>query len=162
MLYSPFHIEITPSDYEFDDRYIVQNVVKEIAAEKGSSKNDKLFKILIINEADKLSREAQGALRRTMEKYMSRCRMILVCDTVHQLIMPIRSRCLNIRVPAPSNFELAGILTQVAHEQKLGVNEGTIDRIIESSRGNVRDAICQLECYRYSKKPETIFHPYKP
>ena len=37
-----------------------------------------------------------------MEKYVMRCRMILMCDNLHKLIMPIRSRCINIRIPAPS------------------------------------------------------------
>lgn len=96
-------MEITPSDNEFDDRHIIQKVVKDIASTTEiNQKAHKKFKILVINEADRLSKEAQGSLRRTMEKYMGACRMILVCQHVHKLIAPIRSRCLNIRVPAPS------------------------------------------------------------
>lgn len=70
--------------------------------------------MLIINEADKLTREAQGALRRTMEKYMNNCRMILLATNLHRLIHPIRSRCLNLRIPAPSSEVIQRILADVA------------------------------------------------
>ena len=127
--------------------------MKEIATEKSTSKNEKNFKILVINEADKLTKEAQGALRRTMEKYIMRCRMILMCDNLHKLIMPIRSRCINIRVPAPSKSELYSILTTIAHDQGLKYDDEVINKIIKSSRRNLRDAICQLESFKCSKNP---------
>ena len=58
---------MTPSDNEHHDRHIIQNVVKEIAGNSNiEAKSGKGFKVLIINEADKLSKEAQGGLRRTM------------------------------------------------------------------------------------------------
>ena len=70
--------------------------------EPGSKFGGTPFKLLIINEADQLSKEAQGALRRTMEKYIKNCRIILICEFVHKIIQPIRSRCVNLRVPSPS------------------------------------------------------------
>jgi hypothetical protein len=57
--------------------------------------------VVIINEADSLSRDAQAALRRTMEKYMSNMRIILCANSTSRLIAPIKSRCLLMRVAAP-------------------------------------------------------------
>jgi len=57
--------------------------------------------VVVINEADALSRDAQSALRRTMEKYMGNLRIILIANNTSKLISPIRSRCLLIRVAAP-------------------------------------------------------------
>ncbi len=58
---------MTPSDNEHNDRHIVQNVVKEIASNNNiESKSGRAFKMLIINDADKLTKDAQGGLRRTM------------------------------------------------------------------------------------------------
>ena len=57
---------------------------------------------MIINDVDKLTMAAQAALRRTMEKYMKQCRIILTAETLGRIIKPLRSRCLMIRVPAPS------------------------------------------------------------
>jgi replication factor C subunit 3/5 len=62
--------------------------------------------VLVLNEVDSLSREAQHSLRRTMEKYSSACRLIMVCSNVSKVMEAVRSRCLAIRVPAPSTSEV--------------------------------------------------------
>ena len=61
---------------------------------------------VIINEADTLTRDAQAALRRTMEKYMSNIRIILCANSTSKLIAPIKSRCLLVRVAAPTEDEV--------------------------------------------------------
>jgi DNA polymerase III delta prime subunit len=62
--------------------------------------------VVIINEADSLTRDAQAALRRTMEKYMSNMRIILCANSTSKIIAPIRSRCLLVRVAAPNDDEV--------------------------------------------------------
>jgi replication factor C subunit 3/5 len=54
-----------------------------------------------------------------MEKYIASCRMILVCKHVNRLIAPIRSRCINLRIPAPSEEDIREILTRIAKDQAL-------------------------------------------
>ena len=58
--------------------------------------------MLVLNEVDKLSKEAQHSLRRTMEKYSAACRLILCCNSASKVIEAVRSRCLNIRINSPS------------------------------------------------------------
>ncbi|KAG8764886.1 Replication factor C (RF-C) subunit [Serendipita sp. 398] len=78
---SNFHIEITPSDVGLYDRVVIQEILKEIAQTQQVDLSAKQrFKVVIINEADSLTRDAQAALRRTMEKYMANLRIIL-CST---------------------------------------------------------------------------------
>ena len=62
--------------------------------------------MVVIHEADALTRDAQAALRRTMEKYMSNMRLVLCANSTSKLIAPIRSRCLLMRVAAPSADEV--------------------------------------------------------
>jgi len=81
-------------------------LVKEIAGTRQiNSKEQKSFKVIIISEANRLSKGAQHALRRTMEKYMAQCRLILLTESISKLIPALRSRCLGIR------FEFIGYLS---------------------------------------------------
>lgn len=68
---SNYHIECNPSDAGNNDRFVVQEVIKEIASHgvlTASRQSNKTFKVVILTEADRLSKQAQASLRRTMEK----------------------------------------------------------------------------------------------
>lgn len=65
-----------------------------------------LLSVLVLNEVDKLSREAQHSLRRTMEKYSAYCRLILCCNSSSKVTEAIRSRCLNVQINAPTEEEV--------------------------------------------------------
>lgn len=111
MVTSSYHIELSPGDAGLNDRFVVQDVIKEIASNRniasaiagGEKKTSAVeFKTVVLLEVDRLSRQAQAALRRTMEKYASTCRLILCCNSQSKVIEPVRSRCLGIRVAAPT------------------------------------------------------------
>lgn len=68
MTYSNYHTEICPADSGTQDRLVIQKVVKEAASSNNieTKTNHKPFKVVVIEDADNLSKEAQAALRRTM------------------------------------------------------------------------------------------------
>lgn len=66
-----------------------------------------LLIVIVVMEVDRLTKDAQHALRRTMEKYISTCRLILCCNSMSRVTPAIRSRCLGIRVAAPTIDEVS-------------------------------------------------------
>ncbi|KAL7279098.1 hypothetical protein ACG7TL_006936 [Trametes sanguinea] len=144
---SNYHIEITPSEVGNYDRLVIQDILKEIAQTQQVDLNAKQrFKVVVIHEADALTRDAQAALRRTMEKYMSNMRLILCANSTSKLIAPIRSRCLLMRVAAPNPEET--VLDFVAKREGFSIPEDTVKLIAEDSEGNMRKALLVLEALK--------------
>jgi replication factor C subunit 3/5 len=151
---SNYHIDITPSDVDNYDRVVLQKLIKEVASVKQiDPKAQKTFKVVIINECDRLSKDAQAALRRTMEKYVAYCRLILCCENLGRVIQPLRSRCLLMRVPAPDNFDIANILLKIARKENTVLSEILATRIAEGSERNLRKALLQFQTLRMQKYP---------
>lgn len=156
---SNYHIEMNPSDVGNNDRFVVQEIIKEIAssgnvlAKKGDQKKGPSYKVVLLVEVDRLSRQAQAGLRRTMEKASSTCRLIMCCSNPSKVIDPIRSRCLGVRVPAPSEEEICGVLQEVAEKERLSLPDELAARVAKASGRNLRRAILSLEECRVAQYP---------
>ncbi|CAO1636962.1 unnamed protein product [Jaminaea pallidilutea] len=146
---SAYHQELTPSDAGGYDRLVIQDVLKEIAQTQQVDQSARhRFKVVVINEADSLSRDAQSALRRTMEKYMGNLRLILCATSTSKIIAPIRSRCLLIRVAAPDQTQMTEVLRHVAKKEKFHLPDNVAEQIYADSAGNLRKALLVLEALR--------------
>ncbi|CAA0809776.1 Replication factor C subunit 3 [Striga hermonthica] len=162
-LSSTHHVELSPSDAGFQDRYVVQEIIKEMAKNRPiDTKGKKGFKVLVLNEVDKLSREAQHSLRRTMEKYSSSCRLILCCNSSSKVTEAIRSRCLNMRINAPTDGEIVKVLEFIGKKEGLQLPSGFADRIAQQSNRSLRRAILSLEACRVQQYPFTANQPIPP
>lgn len=147
---SNYHIELTPSDVGIYDRVVIQDILKEIAQTQQVDLNAKQkFKVVIINEADALTRDAQAALRRTMEKYSTNIRIIMCANSTSKIIAPIRSRCLLVRVAAPSSEEMTRVLEHVAKKERISnLPEETVESIVDQANGNTRKGLLIFEALR--------------
>jgi replication factor C subunit 3/5 len=149
---SVYHLEITPSDVGNYDRVVIQDLLKEVAQTQQVDLSAKQrFKVVVINEADQLTRDAQAALRRTMEKYSSNVRLILLANSTANIIAPIRSRTLLIRVAAPSEEEICKVLTKVGKAERFTAVEGLNKKIARESGRNLRKALLMFEAV-YAQK----------
>ena len=147
-----YHLEITPSDVGNYDKVVVQDLLKEVAQTQQVDQGAKQrFKVVVINEADHLSRDAQSALRRTMEKYSPNLRLILLANSTANIIAPIRSRTLLVRVAAPTEAEICTVLKKVGSKEGWTVAEGLNKRIAQESGRNLRRSLLMFEAVHAQK-----------
>jgi len=111
--------------------------------------------VVLLTEVDKLTKEAQHALRRTMEKYMSTCRLILCCNSTSRVIPAVRSRCLGIRVSAPQPDQIASILRTACKEEGLTLPVELAQRLAAKSGRNLRRALLMAETTYVAHYPFT-------
>ncbi|KAI9844565.1 MAG: Replication factor C (RF-C) subunit [Sclerophora amabilis] len=143
---SVYHLEITPSDVGNYDRVVVQDLLKEVAQTQQVDQAAKQrFKVVVINEADHLTRDAQAALRRTMEKYSPNLRLILLANSTANIIAPIRSRTLLVRVGAPTEKEICEVLKKVGDKEGWAEVVKLNKRIAKESGRNLRKALLMFE-----------------
>uniref|UniRef100_A0A7S2Q9E6 AAA+ ATPase domain-containing protein n=1 Tax=Zooxanthella nutricula TaxID=1333877 RepID=A0A7S2Q9E6_9DINO len=140
---SNHHLAVTPSDIGRKDRAVVMQLIKEVASHPPLGGHT--FKVVVIDEAGSLSADAQAALRRTMERYMKSCRIILSCDSASKIIAPLRSRCLAVRVGRPSVDEAAKVLQQAAAKEGVKVDVAFARRVAEKTNRDLRRALLVLE-----------------
>lgn len=149
---SVYHLEITPSDVGNYDRVVVQDLLKEVAqTQQVDLAAKQRFKVVVINEADQLTRDAQAALRRTMEKYSPNLRLILLANSTSNIIAPIRSRTLLVRVAAPTETEICDVLRKVGKAEHLTDVEALNERIARDSGRNLRRALLMYEAVHAQK-----------
>ena len=154
---SNYHIEVNPSDAGFYDRVVIQQLIKNTASAQSitTTTNDKEFKVVVITDVDRLTKDAQHALRRTMEKYMSTCRIILCANSTSKVIPAIQSRCLLIRVAAPTHEEIVTVLQNIAKKENCQLPLELAQRVSEKSNRNLRRAILLVEACRVNQYPFT-------
>jgi len=134
-------LELNASDERGID--VIREKVKEFARTRPIG--DVPFKIVFLDEADAMTRDAQQALRRIMEMYSHVTRFILSCNYSSKIIEPIQSRCTIFRfkpLPKEAVFE---ILKRIIDNEGLEVEEGVLEALYEISEGDMRKAINILQ-----------------
>jgi len=139
--YSTAIMELNASDERGID--IVREKIKNFARIR--TLGEIPFKILILDEADHMTSEAQHALRRTMERYTESCRFILICNYSGRVIEAIQSRCAIFRFTPLSDKEITERLRHIAEEEGMEIDENGINAILDICRGDLRRAINVLQ-----------------
>jgi len=127
-------LELNASDERGID--VVRVKVKDFARTRAIG--DHPFKIIYLDECDALTKEAQQALRRTMEIYTQTCRFILSCNYSSKIIDPIQSRCAVFRFKLLSKEEIKDIAEKIVKIEKLKMTSDGFDALYEASNGDVR------------------------
>ena len=129
-------LELNASDERGID--IVRNKVKDFARTRAIGNVP--FKIIYLDECDALTKEAQQALRRTMENYAQTTRFILSANYASKIIDPIQSRCAVFRFKPLEKKQLLDIVDAIAKKEGLSLDEQAKGAIFEVSGGDCRKA----------------------
>lgn len=127
-------LELNASDERGID--VIRNIVKDFARTK--SIGDVPFKIVFLDECDALTKDAQHALRRTMETFSRTTRFVLSCNFSSKIIDPIQSRCAVFRFRPLEKKDIARIIEHIAKEEGLTVTEDAVEALFNVSGGDCR------------------------
>lgn len=103
------------------------------------------YKIIILDEADSMTQDAQSALRRTMETYSKITRFCLICNYVTRIIDPLASRCSKFRFKTLDQGNAEKRLEDIAVNEDVKLEPGAVETLIQCSEGDLRKAITFLQ-----------------
>ena len=143
-------IEIDSKELKIYNKYLLQNIIKNIAETKRV--NDNKVKIIIIYNAHHLDKDFQYILRKMIELYINNAVFILVTNTLTKIINPIKSRCLCVRINNPTNKQIEKFLIDINKKEELNLSKTKINNIIKVSKRNLKKAMLEMEIYTYKNK----------
>ncbi len=127
-------LELNASDERGID--VIRHKVKDFARTRAIG--DVPFKVIYLDECDALTKEAQQALRRTMENYTQTTRFILSANYSSKIIDPIQSRCTVFRFKSLEEKDVINIVDHIAEKEGLKVDEKAKKALYEVSEGDCR------------------------
>ena len=137
-------------------RYKIINFAKTAI---GTSDPDYLcppYKIIILDEADAMTKEAQAALRKVMEETSNITRFCFICNYINQIIEPITSRCVKIRFKPIKKENIFTKLKQISNNEKISISDDGLYSIANISNGDFRKSIILLQNLKYYSATDNI------
>ena len=139
--YSSMTLELNASDARGID--VVRNEIKEFAGTKQLF--NKGIKLIILDEADAMTSDAQFALRRVIEKYTKNARFCLICNYVSKIIPALQSRCTRFRFAPLSQGQIQSRLEEVARSENVSLTPDGLQAVLRLSGGDMRRVLNLLQ-----------------
>jgi len=139
---------------------IVRNKIVMLAKSTVSSRDPNYlcppYKIIVLDEADAMTTEAQSALRKIMEDHSAITRFCFICNYINQIIDPIISRCVKFRFKPIDEINIINKLKTIIHHEKVIIDDFAISTLANIVNGDMRKAIMILQNLSYLSKSITV------
>jgi replication factor C subunit 3/5 len=124
-----------------DDRgiHVVRQEIQDFASTKRFSSSG--FKLIILDECDSMTKDAQFALRRVIEKYTKNTRFCLICNYINKIIPALQSRCTRFRFAPLDELHVRNRLMDVIDQENVSITPNAIKTIIRLGRGDMRSVL---------------------
>lgn len=139
---SRYHYQFNPHNQNLYDRTLLQLFIKEITSYKVVSAK---YRIIIIDDADLLTVEAQESLRKIVERYIRTCRFIFIDNREGKLIEPLHSRCAHVNIITPTNQQIDQIIRYTAANEKIELEDTIYQQICNLAGRDLSKALQLLE-----------------
>jgi|TARA_R110000787_G_scaffold105400_1_gene212818 replication factor C small subunit len=141
------YVEVNASD----DRRLetVRTMIKNVA--QSGTIGDAPFRMMLLDEMDGMTTDAQNALKRIMERYSSNIRFVITCNDRNKIIFALQSRCANYYFKPVSNDAIFEVLSTILQAE--GINrfsKDELDSFIYAMNGDMRRAITELQAAKAS------------
>lgn len=143
-----------------DDRGInvVRSKIKEFILNKNvfyDDDNKNLFKLVILDEVDAMTNDAQASLRKIIEKYTLNARFCIICNSIQKINIALQSRCICLKFLLPKTNDVFFKLKNIAIAENVNITECGLMHIIKRSNGDIRKMINMLQSLTFSNKKIT-------
>lgn len=137
---------------------IVRDRIKNFAQYGSCKKKGSVnFKLIVLDEADNITDDAQTALRRTMETYSRSTRFCLICNHISNINHPLRSRCAVFRFKSHNTSDTIKSIRQIAIQENINIeDQDVLRKIIDINDGDLRKILTQLEILKTYYETEPI------
>jgi len=148
--YNLMVLELNASDNR--NIQVVRKIIKEFASCKTLFNSG--YKLIILDEVDSMTNDAQFCLRRIMETYCENVRFCFICNFVGKIIPAIQSRCSKFKFSNLKNEQIATRLDSIMKEENIVVNKKILDVIMVYCNGDMRKILNYIQLFKYHKCTE--------
>ena len=103
------------------------------------------FKLVVLDEADAMTADAQAALRRVVEQYSRNTRFCMICNYVTKIIPALQSRCTKFRFAPLQSSQVRSRVDHVIAAERINITPGGVDALLELGNGDMRRILNVLQ-----------------
>jgi len=150
--YNLMVLELNASDNR--NIQVVRKIIKEFASCKTLFNTG--YKLIILDEVDSMTNDAQFCLRRIMETYSENVRFCFICNFVGKIIPAIQSRCSKFKFSNLNTSQISSKLEEIMKEEEIEIDDEVMKLIMNHSNGDMRKILNYIQLFKYHKCRKNI------